>query len=98
MQSLSLGRTGMCRFICYSIRREKSVSSYRVQKVLSLKAPPITPIELVKSAEAAGLPLTKAAGSRLPNADTGHETAILFRYPCSTELSDIMFIACMLEK
>lgn len=80
----------LCSFICYAARGEKCVRSYE-----SYVAPYITFTELVKSAEAAGLPLTKTAGSRLPNADTGHETDILFRCPSSTELSDIMFIACM---
>ena len=32
-------------------------------------------------------------GKKFLNADTGHETDILFRCPCSTELSEIVFIA-----
>ena len=31
-------------------------------------------------------------GKKFLTADTGHETDILFRCPCSTELSEIMFI------
>lgn len=31
-------------------------------------------------------------GKKFLNADTGHETDILFRCPCSTEVSEIMFI------
>lgn len=51
--------------------------------------------DLVIEAEAAGLPVTETVGSRLTNTDTGHETDVLFRCPCSIELSDIMFLACM---
>lgn len=34
-------------------------------------------------------------GKKFLNADTGHETDILFRCPCSTELVEIMFIVFM---
>lgn len=37
-------------------------------------------------------------GKKFLNADTGHETDILFRCPCSTELSEIMFIVFVQKK